>query len=159
MGSIRDIRKGSLKTLGSFEGACSEAGCCARPFDAVDCRSASTSAFEIDRKQEEAVKRLIGIALACMLCLSLGACASGNKDTDVSLAELDGPLYSVKIRTMLREEPMLEAEATGVVTPGGMVHLRELNEDESWALVTAPGAGDVVFKGWLPSSHIKHMED
>jgi hypothetical protein len=94
-----------------------------------------------------------------MLCLSLAACASGKKDMDASLAELDGPLYSVKIRSMLREEPKLEAEATGVVTPGGMVHLREWSEDESWALITAPGTGDVVFKGWLPSSHIEPRND
>lgn len=105
------------------------------------------------------MKQLTIFAMACMLVLSLGACASTDKDVEASLAELDGPLYAVTVRTMLRLEPQLEAEATGVIPQGSMVYLRETAEDEAWVLVTAPGAGDVVFKGWLPVDRLQKMEE
>jgi hypothetical protein len=67
---------------------------------------------------------------------------------------LEGPEYTIMVRTMLREQPKLEADATGVMAPGEPVHLLKLSDDEKWARVSARGVGEVIFVGWVPAERI-----
>lgn len=102
--------------------------------------------------------------LACMLALIVGsgllACAAGDKQVEEDMAQLlSGPYYTVTIRSMLREDPDLDAEATGVMAAGQEVHLRRMSENEKWALVAAHTIGEVVFTGWIPSDRIRPSED
>jgi hypothetical protein len=106
------------------------------------------------------VKRILSYAAFIIIGLGLFACAPGDKQVEDDMAQLlSGPYYTVTVRSMLREDPDLDAEATGVMAAGQEVHLRSMSEDEKWALVAAHTIGEVVFTGWIPSDRIRPSED
>lgn len=105
------------------------------------------------------VKRFSGLLMALLFCAGLLACASGEKHLEIGVDELSGPIYEITVRTMLRDAPEFDSEATGVMAPGSEVFLKSFSEDNEWALVAAPGTGDVIFKGWVPSDRITPADD
>lgn len=106
------------------------------------------------------LKRLFVYGFVIIFCMGVSACAvSKKKDMEAGRDELAGPVYEVTVRTMLREQPTLDADATGVLAPGEEVHLRELSGEQDWALITARGSGDVIFKGWIRTNRISPKGD